>query len=138
MSIKGGVPTDLYVKRGAGKPISETISLLGTFGDYEIIEEIALGGTEVVYKARHTKLNRLVALKMIRSGELAEDEEAKRFYTEAKAAAGLDHPNIVPIYEAGQQRGQHYFSMGFVEGQSLQDDLQDGPLEPCSAATVTS
>ena len=107
------------------------------FGDYELLEEIAKGGMGVVYKARQGKLNRIVALKMIRSGDFADDEQVKRFHSEAEAAAMLDHPGIVPVFEVGEANGQHFFSMAFVEGNSLHAKVIDeGPLAPKEAALL--
>ena len=111
---------------------------LGDFAGYELICELARGGMGVVYRARDTKLNRMVALKMVLSGRLASEEERIRFNLEATAAAQLDHPAITPIYEVGEHDGQQYFAMKLIEGGALEDILDSLPSNPRQAAELVA
>jgi len=94
-------------------------------GEYDIIEELARGGMGVIYKARHRKLNRIAALKMVLNGRFSSELELRRFQVEAEAAATLDHSGIVPVYEVGEVDGRAFFAMKFVDGGSLADKIGD-------------
>lgn len=106
-------------------------------GDYLIRYEIGRGGMGVVYKAFHQGLNRIVALKCLRLGEFANPHDVQRFQAEAQAAARLDHPNIVPVFEVGIQAGLHFYAMGFVDGETLSSKLRQGPWLPRDGALLT-
>jgi WD40 repeat protein/predicted Ser/Thr protein kinase len=105
------------------------------FGDYELIEEIGRGGMGVIFKAHQHGLERLCAIKMLKSGRGADPEERERLREEAKAAARLDHPNIVGIYDVGQVDGQLFFSMELVEGENIAAFVRSRTLSAEKIAT---
>jgi hypothetical protein len=108
------------------------------FGDYELLEELGHGGMGVVYRARQLAPERLVALKVIRTGELATAEDVRRFRLEANEAARLDHPHIVPVYEVGEHAGRHFFTMRLLEGGSLAQHLARLQNDPKAAARLVA
>jgi len=135
-----GLCPDCLFAAGAGDPGEQPppeagpAEIANDFGDHELLEEIAHGGMGVVYKARQRSLDRVVAIKMIRSERLAREAEVRRFRQEAAAAAKLQHPNIVAVHEAGEVAGQHFYSMDFVEGRSLAALVAEHPLGARQAA----
>jgi predicted Ser/Thr protein kinase len=120
----------------ASPPADPLLGKVRYFGDYELLEELARGGMGVVYKARQVSLNRIVALKMILSGQFASPLDVQRFRAEAEAAANLDHPNIVPIYEIGEHEGQQYYSMKLVAGHNLGGKMAYWKQHPRGAAQL--
>jgi serine/threonine protein kinase len=118
-------------------PWIETESLVGqTLGDFEILEEVGRGGMGIVYKARQISLDRIVALKTLLSEHYRKPHVLARFQAEAKAAAGLNHPNIVNVYQVGQWAAGHYFVMEFIDGRSLQSILRERTVSVPWAASL--
>jgi serine/threonine protein kinase/Tfp pilus assembly protein PilF len=110
---------------GASEPLTPMEPAEKRLGDYRILIEISRGGMGVVYEARQISLGRKVALKVLPFAALLDQKQIARFNHEAQAAAQLNHPNIVPIYAVGCERGVHYYSMKFIEGQAVDHAIRE-------------
>lgn len=138
--VQNIIPQQDKIKRSETLPGSEK-SRIGSektrnFGRYQIISELGRGGMGCVYKAYDPDLERIVAIKMMLSGESARQEDSERFLREARATAKFDHPNIVKIYDIGSQAGQSFFTMEFVEGSSLKSLAKKSPPSICQITEI--
>src|SRR5439155_5388209 len=122
----------------APAPANNTPALPRSFDGYDLLEEIGRGAMGVVYKAWDPRLKRFAALKVLLRGEHASAAELSRFRSEAQAAAGLSHRNIVPVYQVSESDGRAYFGMKYVEGVTLAAKAREGPLPPREAARLVA
>ena len=117
-------------------PANAVVNAKSHIAGYEILEVLGVGGMGIVYKARHQRLDRFVALKMIRAGSSARPEDLARFESEAKAVAAIEHSNIVKIFEIGEHDGMPYFSLEFLPGGNLATKIGGQPQPVDEAARI--
>src|SRR5262245_2798376 len=123
---------------GLGVPARPDSTLeTGTLGDYRLIREVGRGGMGIVYEAEQLSLGRRVALKVLPFAATMDPRQLQRFHNEARAAASLEHPHIVPVYGVGQERAVHYYAMKFIDGRTLAELVARGrcPDSTCEADT---
>ncbi|OYP33046.1 serine/threonine-protein kinase [Rhodopirellula sp. MGV] len=134
-----GVSSDeLVPPKADGQPRYARLQLPTTIGDYQLLEEVGRGGMGVVFRARQLSLEREVAVKMILRGRLGSDADLQRFLAEAAATAKLEHPGIVPVYDVGDFEGRPFFSMKYIDGETLADRVSRAPLPQREAAELVS
>ncbi|WP_417740184.1 serine/threonine protein kinase [Rosistilla oblonga] len=141
--VVAGVAGEAYQEDGSPATEAASVSegmyqLPLRLGDYELLEEIGRGGMGVVFRALQISLNREVAVKMIAQGRLASETDQARFDSEAVAAARLEHPGIVPVYDVSEFDGRSFFSMQYIPGPTLADRIHDGLLPQREAARIVS
>ncbi len=136
--VRPAVPdlAETYIQPPSEAPPLAPKTVIRYFGEYKLIKQVGMGGMGIVYKARQSKLRRTVALKLIKSGTLANPHDLQRFQIEARAAARLSHPGIVPVYEVGVFENQHFYTMEYVAGGNLSRLYRDKPVVARRAAKL--
>ncbi len=137
----GGLPTTAGPPRGGDATGIDGLLLArpgAAFGEYELLGRLGSGGMGVVYEARQKRLSRVVALKMMRAGNLADERQIRLFRSEAEAVAALDHPHIVPVLDSGEHQGILYYSMKRVEGHDLGRCLDSFRENPAAIARLVA
>jgi serine/threonine-protein kinase len=129
-------PTLLVLQGNRAAPTQPVDSLPAALGGYEIVREVGRGGMGVVYEARQTALNRVVALKMVLHAGHAGGDDLRRFAAEAEVVASLDHPHIVALYEVGTCDGHPYYTMKLIEGGNLAGQMHRLARDSRAAAAL--